>query len=167
MFCHQVYCWQPLGMNLSVISLREGLELLCSSPEVVIGIANQGLVLLARVGFCVCLLCFWCMWCLVATISTVDVSISIASAHVLYFMCLHVVIQEKFCRQKYNLSCIMTLPPYQRVGYGRFLIDFSEFMSYWRPYSYSYSWEQGENLLPFVQTEMRTQDTNSLVKREQ
>jgi len=35
--------------------------------------------------------------------------------------------QEKFCRQKYNLSCIMTLPQYQRLGYGRFLIDFSEF----------------------------------------
>jgi len=36
------------------------------------------------------------------------------------------VLQEKFCRQKYNLSCIMTLPQHQRQGYGRFLIDFSQ-----------------------------------------
>jgi len=44
-------------------------------------------------------------------------------------MCyLHSAVQEKFCRQKYNLSCIMTLPQYQRQGYGRFLIDFSELM---------------------------------------
>jgi len=42
-------------------------------------------------------------------------------------MCWHSAVQEKFCRQKYNLSCIMTLPQYQRQGYGRFLIDFSEF----------------------------------------
>lgn len=25
----------------------------------------------------------------------------------------------------YNLACILTLPPYQRKGYGRFLISFS------------------------------------------
>ena len=43
-------------------------------------------------------------------------------------VCLHSAEQEKFCRQKYNLSCIMTLPQYQRQGYGRFLIDFSEFL---------------------------------------
>ncbi len=35
--------------------------------------------------------------------------------------------QEKHCAQKYNVSCIMTLPQYQRKGYGRFLIDFSKF----------------------------------------
>lgn len=29
--------------------------------------------------------------------------------------------------QKYNLSCIMVLPPYQKQAFGRFLIDFSEF----------------------------------------
>lgn len=28
----------------------------------------------------------------------------------------------------YNVSCILTLPPYQRKGYGRLLIDFSEYM---------------------------------------
>ena len=39
-----------------------------------------------------------------------------------FFYCL----QEKSCQQKYNVSCIMTLPPYQRKGYGRLLIDFSE-----------------------------------------
>lgn len=34
--------------------------------------------------------------------------------------------QEKHCQQKYNVSCIMILPQYQRKGYGRFLIDFSK-----------------------------------------
>lgn len=34
--------------------------------------------------------------------------------------------QEKHCQQKYNVSCIMILPQYQRRGYGRFLIDFSK-----------------------------------------
>jgi GNAT superfamily N-acetyltransferase len=37
--------------------------------------------------------------------------------------------KEKYCQQKYNLSCIMILPPYQRHGYGRFLIDFSYLLS--------------------------------------
>ncbi|PIO07045.1 hypothetical protein AB205_0206840, partial [Aquarana catesbeiana] len=34
--------------------------------------------------------------------------------------------KEKHCQQKYNVSCIMILPQYQRKGYGRFLIDFSK-----------------------------------------
>ena len=33
--------------------------------------------------------------------------------------------KEKACQQRYNLSCIMTMPQYQRMGYGQFLIDFS------------------------------------------
>ncbi|GAB1603151.1 histone acetyltransferase KAT7-like, partial [Argonauta hians] len=37
--------------------------------------------------------------------------------------------KEKHCQQKYNVSCIMTIPPYQRKGYGRFLIDFSYLLS--------------------------------------
>ncbi len=37
--------------------------------------------------------------------------------------------QEKHCQQKYNVSCIMILPQYQRKGYGRFLIDFSKSFS--------------------------------------
>lgn len=37
--------------------------------------------------------------------------------------------KEKHCQQKYNVSCIMTLPNYQRQGYGRFLIDFSYLLS--------------------------------------
>ncbi|XP_065669066.1 histone acetyltransferase KAT6A isoform X1 [Hydra vulgaris] len=37
--------------------------------------------------------------------------------------------KEKACQQKYNVSCIMTMPQYQRQGYGRFLIDFSYFLS--------------------------------------
>ncbi|KAK3090335.1 hypothetical protein FSP39_011013 [Pinctada imbricata] len=37
--------------------------------------------------------------------------------------------KEKHCQQKYNVSCIMTMPQYQRKGYGRFLIDFSYMLS--------------------------------------
>ncbi|CAH1795541.1 unnamed protein product [Owenia fusiformis] len=37
--------------------------------------------------------------------------------------------KEKHCQQKYNVSCIMTMPQYQRKGYGRFLIDFSYHLS--------------------------------------
>ena len=33
--------------------------------------------------------------------------------------------QEKESLEGNNLACIMTLPPYQRKGYGRFLIAFS------------------------------------------
>ncbi|OAD77530.1 hypothetical protein PHYBLDRAFT_131186 [Phycomyces blakesleeanus NRRL 1555(-)] len=37
--------------------------------------------------------------------------------------------QEKRSLLDYNLSCIMTLPNYQRKGYGQFLIDFSYLLS--------------------------------------
>ncbi|KAF9609878.1 hypothetical protein IFM89_018963 [Coptis chinensis] len=33
--------------------------------------------------------------------------------------------KEKQSEQYYNLACILTLPPYQRKGYGKFLIAFS------------------------------------------
>jgi len=33
--------------------------------------------------------------------------------------------KEKRSAEEYNLACILTLPPYQRKGYGRFLIAFS------------------------------------------
>nr|POF09258.1 histone acetyltransferase of the myst family 1 [Quercus suber] len=33
--------------------------------------------------------------------------------------------QEKHSEESYNLACILTLPPYQRKGYGKFLIAFS------------------------------------------
>lgn len=33
--------------------------------------------------------------------------------------------KEKFSAEGNNLACILTLPPYQRKGYGRFLIAFS------------------------------------------
>ena len=36
-------------------------------------------------------------------------------------------LQEKNSFLNYNVSCILTLPPYQRQGYGRLLIDFSEY----------------------------------------
>merc|ERR1712029_109127 len=37
--------------------------------------------------------------------------------------------KEKHCAQKYNVSCIMTMPNYQRKVYGRLLIDFSYLLS--------------------------------------
>ncbi|XP_067932169.1 histone acetyltransferase KAT6B-like isoform X1 [Watersipora subatra] len=37
--------------------------------------------------------------------------------------------KEKQCQQKYNVSCITTLPQHQRKGYGKFLIDFSYLLS--------------------------------------
>eukprot|EP00092_Neocalanus_flemingeri_P020954 GFUD01022702.1.p1 GENE.GFUD01022702.1~~GFUD01022702.1.p1 ORF type:complete len:901 (-),score=273.37 GFUD01022702.1:151-2853(-) len=37
--------------------------------------------------------------------------------------------KEKNSFLNYNLSCILTLPPYQRQGYGRLLIDFSYLLS--------------------------------------
>ena len=33
--------------------------------------------------------------------------------------------KEKHSAEDYNLACILTLPPYQRHGYGKFLIAFS------------------------------------------
>ena len=37
--------------------------------------------------------------------------------------------KEKNSVLNYNVSCILTLPPYQRQGYGRLLIDFSYLLS--------------------------------------
>lgn len=39
--------------------------------------------------------------------------------------------KEKLSALKYNVSCIMTMPQYQRQGYGRFLIDFSKYCQSW------------------------------------
>ncbi|KAJ8423673.1 hypothetical protein Cgig2_023518 [Carnegiea gigantea] len=36
--------------------------------------------------------------------------------------------KEKHSEESYNLACILTLPPYQRKGYGKFLIAFSNVM---------------------------------------
>lgn len=33
--------------------------------------------------------------------------------------------KEKYSAEDYNLACILTLPPFQRKGYGRFLISFA------------------------------------------
>jgi GNAT superfamily N-acetyltransferase len=33
--------------------------------------------------------------------------------------------KEKFSADDYNLACILTLPPYQRKGFGKFVIAFS------------------------------------------
>jgi GNAT superfamily N-acetyltransferase len=37
--------------------------------------------------------------------------------------------KEKESADNFNLACIVTLPPYQRKGYGTFLIDFSYLLS--------------------------------------
>uniref|UniRef100_A0A915JDV7 histone acetyltransferase n=1 Tax=Romanomermis culicivorax TaxID=13658 RepID=A0A915JDV7_ROMCU len=37
--------------------------------------------------------------------------------------------KEKYSSMKHNVSCIVTLPQYQKKGYGRFLIDFSYLLS--------------------------------------
>lgn len=36
--------------------------------------------------------------------------------------------QEKYSAEDYNLACILTLPPFQRKGYGRFLISFGKIL---------------------------------------
>ena len=36
--------------------------------------------------------------------------------------------KEKVSYDDYNLACIVVLPPYQRMGYGMLLIEFSEFL---------------------------------------
>lgn len=35
--------------------------------------------------------------------------------------------KEKESTEDYNVACILTLPPYQRKGYGKLLIEFSEY----------------------------------------
>ncbi len=35
-------------------------------------------------------------------------------------------IQEKESSEDYNVACILTLPPFQRMGYGKILIEFSK-----------------------------------------
>lgn len=40
------------------------------------------------------------------------------------FICL---LQEKNSFLNYNVSCILTMPQYMRQGYGKMLIDFSEY----------------------------------------
>lgn len=36
-------------------------------------------------------------------------------------------VQEKESTEDYNVACILTLPPYQRRGYGKLLIEFSKY----------------------------------------
>jgi len=35
-------------------------------------------------------------------------------------------VQEKESSEDYNVACILTLPPYQKKGFGKLLIEFSE-----------------------------------------
>ena len=37
-------------------------------------------------------------------------------------------LQEKESSEDYNVACILTLPPFQRKGYSKLLIEFSTFM---------------------------------------
>jgi histone acetyltransferase HTATIP len=34
-------------------------------------------------------------------------------------------LQEKMSAEEYNVACILALPPYQKHGYGRLMIEFS------------------------------------------
>lgn len=42
--------------------------------------------------------------------------------------------KEKESTEDYNVACILTMPPYQRKGYGRLLIEFSEYVVSHRQY---------------------------------
>ena len=35
-------------------------------------------------------------------------------------------LQEKESTEDYNVACILTLPPYQKKGFGKLLIEFSK-----------------------------------------
>ncbi|KAH3856895.1 hypothetical protein DPMN_099490 [Dreissena polymorpha] len=36
------------------------------------------------------------------------------------------ILQEKESSEDYNVACILTLPPYQKKGFGKLLIEFSK-----------------------------------------
>ena len=42
----------------------------------------------------------------------------------------HIIPQEKESSEDYNVACILTLPQYQRKGYGKLLIEFSEYETF-------------------------------------
>jgi len=42
------------------------------------------------------------------------------------YIYIHIYNKEKTSFDDYNLACILVLPPYQRKGYGHFLIEFSK-----------------------------------------
>lgn len=43
-----------------------------------------------------------------------------------HMICIRISLQEKESSEDYNVACILTLPPYQRKGYSKLLIEFSE-----------------------------------------
>lgn len=51
---------------------------------------------------------------------------------------LSLIMQEKHSEESYNLACILTLPPYQRKGYGKFLIAFCKFPACYCIYLFIY-----------------------------
>lgn len=44
--------------------------------------------------------------------------------------------KEKESTEDYNVACILTMPPYQRMGYGKLLIEFSKFFFAFRLFVY-------------------------------
>lgn len=44
--------------------------------------------------------------------------------------------KEKESTEDYNVACILTMPPYQRKGYGKLLIEFSEYIRILSVYMY-------------------------------
>lgn len=39
------------------------------------------------------------------------------------------IFQEKESTEDYNVACILTLPPFQKKGFGKLLIEFSEYLA--------------------------------------
>ena len=54
------------------------------------------------------------------------------------------IFQEKESSEDYNVACILTLPQYQRMGYGKLLIEFSkcEFLIYYFAAQFTFSLER-------------------------
>ena len=59
---------------------------------------------------------------IIIAIMLVYLSPCVLHHHVAYTL---IILQEKESPESNNVACILTLPPYQRKGYGKFLIAFS------------------------------------------
>jgi histone acetyltransferase MYST1 len=56
--------------------------------------------------------------------------------------------QEKHSEEGYNLACILTLPPYQRKGYGKFLISFCKYSDLFKWDCFEYS-NKAEDIIEY------------------
>ncbi len=63
-------------------------------------------------------------------------------------------LQEKESSEDYNVACILTLPPFQRKGYGKLLIEFSKLLVSQK------GWKISEDNAGFV----RSKDTGKLLQ---